>query len=250
MKIKCFSCRISDLLHLLQTHKIYINNINYDPVTNSPALGGFSTRPPLQPLALLCNLCRVPHLDQVRLSSYSDFEVQTYSLPNILMPAFSSLSLALAGYDFPSTAVLQWRAQISYDDSAHTFQVLMTASNATSYNFMNYFIMAISQEGSAYFAITNVCTFNSYIGLGPFSSYNPNTYVTLQPVGQFYKNNNNMIIGVPFLKSIKSTAPNEISTLTLSPITFVNTTNLVTIRIFNDNVTSLTEVCLTILLYH
>jgi hypothetical protein len=75
------------------------------------------------------------------------------------MSSFSSLSLALAGYDFPSTAVLQWRAQISYDDSANAFQVLLTASNTTSYNFLNYFIMAISQDGSDLFAITNACTF-------------------------------------------------------------------------------------------
>ena len=109
--------------------------------------------------------------------------------------------------------------------------------------------MTISQEGSAYFAIINACTFNSYLGLGSLVSYTLNTYATLQSVGQFYKSNNNTIIGVPFLKSIQSTGSNGFTTLKLSPVTFVNTTNLVNINIFNDNITSLTEVCLTILLY-
>ena len=101
---------------------IFISNINHnDRIAHSSALDVHRARAPLQPLSLFCNLCGVLHSDQVRLSSYSDFEVQTYSLPNTIMPLFTSVSLALAGYDFPATAILQWRAQISYDDTAHTF---------------------------------------------------------------------------------------------------------------------------------
>ena len=73
------------------------------------------------------------------------------------MTNFTTIALAMSGYDFPSIGSMQFRAQISYDDGNNAFEILVSTFGGSAYNFINYFIIAISQNGGNYFAVTSAC---------------------------------------------------------------------------------------------
>lgn len=73
------------------------------------------------------------------------------------MKNFTTIALVMSGYDFPSIGSMQFRAQISYDDGSNAFEILVSTFGGSVYNFINYFIVAVSQNGGNYFAITSAC---------------------------------------------------------------------------------------------
>ena len=139
------------------THSLSHLNVNTGINPFTP-FGASRQRSTVRHLSLSCSPCSVPHLDQVRLSSYSNLAIETYLLPNTLMKNFTSVALVMSGYDFPSIRTMQFRAQISYDDVGNVFEILVTTFSGSTYNFINYFIITVSQNGNNYFAVTSACT--------------------------------------------------------------------------------------------
>ena len=99
---------------------------------------------------------------QIKLSTSSGFITQskdnTFSFANPGYYNFSSLGLALCGYDIAPSTSLQFNAQASFDDQANTFSILVLPLNSTSFYFVNYYLLLTSNDASAYLAIQTTCT--------------------------------------------------------------------------------------------
>ena len=65
----------------------------------------------------------------------------------------SDIGLTLSGYDVPSLPVLQFRAQMSYDDSKGSFEIVLSLINGTQFYFINYFVLVVTAEGAPFLQV-------------------------------------------------------------------------------------------------
>lgn len=97
----------------------------------------------------------------MHLSAYNNFNAQVYSIANDGLTNVSNLGLILSGYDFPSVQNLEFRSQIGYDFTVNTFEIVVSLmNNQTRFYSINYFIIVITSEGSAFVNIVTSC--NNY----------------------------------------------------------------------------------------
>lgn len=53
---------------------------------------------------------------------------------------------------------VQFKSQVSYDPTQRAFLIVLSLYNNTQFYFINYFVLAVSQNGSSYFGVVSTCS--------------------------------------------------------------------------------------------
>ena len=176
-------------------------------------------------------------LVQIKLTTTNGFipanTGSSFSFNNPGYNNYSSLGIALCGYDLPPQQQMQFKSDLSFNSGSNTFIILLLPSNGTSFYTLTYFLLIANAPAASYLYVQETCIFLLIIGIvpayDPTNQYYKNRNYTFSVGSPLNRNTTSTLTAIPFLRSLMAVSRGSYNYYNITGMTVTNINGRITV---------------------